>query len=191
MYGVVLPLIRLLHFWSPVVSSGQRSHWLPVAPSNREPLNCLSVLCVCVCVCLIFKRWNSVTILNQGCLSCLKNRRELSGCRSRPQIRLEKSRYQGNHWIHLSFTRFERKLAVLSMHHYGILYPLALNVYWWGGWELGAGGTEQWKLYACQLCFTKQLMGLNFISIIYSMCGSSWTHGIGTLKRFLSKQDVH
>lgn len=32
-----------------------------------------------------------------------------------------------------------RRLAVLSMHHYGwrILYPLALNVYWWG-W--GRGG---------------------------------------------------
>lgn len=114
-------------FLEPSCEQWTEGHWLPVAPSNREPLHCLSVLRVCVC--LIFKRWNSVTILNQGCLSCLKNRRELSGHRSRPQVRLEMSRYQGNHWIHLSFTRFEKKLAVLSMHHYGILYPLALNVY--------------------------------------------------------------
>lgn len=102
----------------------------PLGPGGPPPTGNLYIVFLCfVCVCLIFKRWNSVTILNQGCLSCLKNRRELSGCRSRPQVRLEKSRYQGNHWIHLSFTRFEKKLVVLSIHHYGMLYPLALNVY--------------------------------------------------------------
>lgn len=48
---------------------------------------------------------------------------------------LDRSCYQGNHWIHLSWGLVKetgRKLAVLLMHHYGILYPLALNVYRWG-----------------------------------------------------------
>lgn len=54
---------------------------------------------------------------------------------------LDRSCYQGNHWIHLSWGLVKetgRKLAVLLMHHYGILYPLALNVYrWgWGDWTL-------------------------------------------------------
>lgn len=102
-------------FLEPSWELWTEGHWLPVAPSNREPLHCLSVLRVCVC--LVFKRWESFTILNQGCLSRAKNRKELSGRRSRPQVLLEKSRYQGNHWIHLSFTRFEKKLADLSMHH--------------------------------------------------------------------------
>lgn len=85
----------------------------PLAPGRplQQGTFTLSICASCVCVCLVFKRWESFTILNQGCLSRSKNRKELSGRRSRPQVLLEKSRYQGNHWIHLSFTRFEKKLA--------------------------------------------------------------------------------
>lgn len=139
MYVGVPTLIRSLHFWSPVGSCGQKA----TDSRSPPPTGNLYIVYLCfVCVCLVFKRWESFTILNQGCLSRSKNRKELSGRRRRPQVLLEKSRYQGNHWIHLSFTRFEKKLADLSMHHYGILYPLALNVYRWGGWEarVGRGG---------------------------------------------------
>lgn len=136
MYVVVPTLIRSLHFLEPSWELWTEGHWLPVT----LPTGNLYIVYLCfVCVCLVFKRWESFTISNRGCLSRSKNRKELSGRRSRPQVLLEKSRYQGNHWIHLSFTRFEKKLADLSMHHYGILYPLALNVYRWGGWEAGGG----------------------------------------------------
>lgn len=150
MYDIVLPLIWSLHFWSPVVSSGQKAtgSWLPPLTGNL----CIVFLCF-VCVWYL-NDGNSVTILNQGCLSCLKNRRELSGCRNRPQVHLEKSRYQGNHWIHLSFTRFEKKLAVLrcTTTVYCILWPWMLidgvgGI--WGGWDRAVKTVCMWTVF-CQ-----------------------------------------
>lgn len=98
-YGVVLPLIRSLHFWSPVASSAQRGGGPTGSrgPSPPTPTGNLYIVFLCfVCVRLIFKRWNSVTILNQGRLSCLKNRRENSpDVEVGPQVRLEKSRLSG------------------------------------------------------------------------------------------------
>lgn len=98
---------------------------------------------------------------------------------------LDWSSFQGNLWIHLSF--FWWRLAVLLMRHYGrcILYPLALNVYWWGGRR---GGWTV-KTVCMSIVFSKAVR-LNVISIMYSMWGWSWTHGIGTLKRFKEKRKM-
>lgn len=44
----------------------------PLAPGRPLQQGTFTLSFCASCVCLIFKRWNSVTILNQGCLSCLK-----------------------------------------------------------------------------------------------------------------------
>lgn len=126
-------------FLEPSCEQWTEGHWLPVAPSNREPLHCLSVLRVC----LIFKRWNSVTILNQGCLSCLMNWRELSRHRSRPQVRLEKVTLSGKPldppFIHA--VREETRCFIDAPLRYIVSSgPECLLMGWVG---VGAGGTEQ------------------------------------------------
>lgn len=170
-------------FLEPSWELWTEGHWLPVAPSNREPLHCLSVLRVCV--------W----YLNDGNL--LPSWTRDVWAESERTLWTSKSASGPPGKVMLSGKPLDPPFihAIREETRWFIDAPLwyivssgpeCLSM----GWVAG-GGTEQWKLYACQLCFTKQVMGLNFISIIYSMWGSSWTHGIGTLKRFLSKRDVH
>lgn len=107
----------------------------------------------------------------------------LSSCRSRPQFFLDWSYYQGNHWIQLSWGLVLKKqggeFAVLLMHHYD------LSIFW--PWMLiNRGGGSAVKTVCMSIVFAEQVMGWEFSSIsMYTVWGKSWTHGIGTLKRFL------
>lgn len=136
-------------------------HWLPVAPSNREPLQCLYVLRVCV--------W----YLNDGTLLPSWTRDVWAAWRigeNSPDVKVGLRSAWKSHVIReTTGSTFHSR----SLRRNSLFYRCTTTVYcilWPWMFIDGVGGIEQWKLYACQLCFTKQVMGLNFISIISILC---------------------
>lgn len=80
------------------------------------------------------------------------------------------------------------KFAVLLMHHYSwhTLYPLALNVYWWG---VGGGGTVKTVCMSIVFCRANDRVGRY---LYYVFCVrvklNSWHRNIEALKKQKNKK---